>query len=267
VISLVLLVSINASFIEDLFLSRTSDSELPPADDACWLTSYGRGVGVPISVCAPGLQQDAALCYPYCEADYSGVGPVCWENCPAGFTDTGADCLKPPAYGRGAGYVSQSDCQASNSQGCEEWGLLWYPICDAGFYAFGCCVCSPDCPPGMPDIGVSCQKNSYGRGAGVPLVCTPQQQEDAALCYPPCNTGFTGNGPVCWGNCPSNWYVCGALCIMEEGQCTGEVETISDSVLVAILDIVISSNDTMAALINVLKQFDWEICSGSEEAI
>ena len=31
---------------------------------------------------------------------------------------------------------------------------------------FGCCVCTPTCPSGMIDIGVSCQKDSYYRGVG-----------------------------------------------------------------------------------------------------
>ena len=29
-------------------------------------------------------------------------------------------------------------------------GLLCYPKCREGFHAFGCCVCSPDCPSGLP---------------------------------------------------------------------------------------------------------------------
>jgi len=48
---------------------------------------------------------------------------------------------------------------------------MWYPNCDSGYEPIGCNVCSPTCPSGMLDIGVSCQMNSYGRGAGVPLSC------------------------------------------------------------------------------------------------
>ena len=35
------------------------------------------------------------------------MGPVCWEICPAGFIDTGVDCLKPNSYGRGAGFIEK----------------------------------------------------------------------------------------------------------------------------------------------------------------
>ena len=70
-------------------------------------------------------------------------------------------------------------------------------------------------------------KDSYGRGAGtIPSFgcdpcswssclctcnchqsCPSGQEEDAGLCYPRCNPGYTGVGPVCWGTCPSGYTV------------------------------------------------------------
>ena len=35
----------------------------------------------------------------------------------------------------------------------------------------------------MKDVGVSCHKNSYGRGAGKILQCASDEEEDAGLCY------------------------------------------------------------------------------------
>lgn len=59
--------------------------------------SYGRGVGDPMS-CASGLEQSGALCYPRCGNDYTGVGPVCWGNCPKNQPiDCGAICGKSVA--------------------------------------------------------------------------------------------------------------------------------------------------------------------------
>ena len=84
----------------------------------------------------------------------------------------------------------------------EKWGLLYYPKCMDGYYAFACCICSPKCPDGMTDIGVSCAKSSYGRTAGKPLQCKPEEEMSGALCYPPCPAGSKGVGPVCWGYCP-----------------------------------------------------------------
>jgi hypothetical protein len=37
------------------------------------------------------------------------------QDCPAGFTDTGADCLKPAAYGRGKHTLSTNTAQRALS--------------------------------------------------------------------------------------------------------------------------------------------------------
>jgi len=59
-------------------------------------SSYGRGVGTPLT-CGT-KQYDAGLCYPYCKAGYAGVGPVCWETCPAARpADGGALCCDDKA--------------------------------------------------------------------------------------------------------------------------------------------------------------------------
>ena len=167
---------------------------------SCWQDAYGRGVGEVITSCHDGWEKDGALCYPPCKDGYNGVGPVCWKTCPSGFTDTGAHCLKPSAYGRGSGYAlwNKDKCERENHQGCEKWGALYYPKCRENFHYFGCCVCSPDCPSGTIDIGVSCQKDSYGRGVGKPLGCADGLEMSGALCYPTCKSGYNGNGPVCW---------------------------------------------------------------------
>lgn len=75
----------------------------------------------------------------------------------------------------------------------------------------------------MTDIGISCSKESYGRTAGTPLVCKPDEDEDAALCYTPCNDGFHGEGPVCWEDCPDGTNGCGALCLVDGETCTSEL--------------------------------------------
>lgn len=191
--------------------------------NGCWKDSYGRGVGTIPDQC-PGEEKDGLLCYPWCQDGYNGVGPVCWQNCPSGFRDDGAFCFKPDAYGRGAGYTSQGSCESKHGP-CEKWGLLWYPKCREGFYAFGCCICSPQCPAGMTDIGISCAKHSYGRGAGTPMKCAADKQYDAGLCYPYCNKGYYGIGPVCWSECPKRIWKneCGALCLNDETECTDKV--------------------------------------------
>ena len=177
---------------------------------ACAKASYGRGAGEPLR-CAAAEDTDGGLCYPKCEAGYKGVGPVCWDACPSGFRDDGVTCAKPESYGRGGGYpwnvgdpLNDSGmferCTRDHGAGnCEKSGAIVYPKCRANFHAVGCCVCSPDCPSGMTDAGVSCTKKSHGRGAGTPIhACADNMDKDGALCYPKCKAGFHGVGPVCW---------------------------------------------------------------------
>ncbi|GAB4177018.1 MAG: hypothetical protein Fur006_08410 [Coleofasciculaceae cyanobacterium] len=117
--------------------------------------------------CPYGADWDASLCYESCKGGYKGAATTCWECCPDRFRDDGAYCAKPKSYGRGAGYTSRGKCERETNKSCEKSGLLYYPKCNEGFKAAGCCVCSPQCPGGMTDIGVSCHKQSYDRGVGV----------------------------------------------------------------------------------------------------
>jgi len=112
----------------------------------------------------------------------------------------------------------------------------------------------------MTDIGVSCQKGSYGRGAGVPLGCGTNQDYDAGLCYPTCKENWNGIGPVCWDTCPNGWDNCGALCLGEANSCSGEIANITNAVLNVVLDIITHSNDTDAAIIEAALYFVHEIC-------
>lgn len=194
----------------------------------CWKDAYGRGVGKVITACRDGQEKNGALCYPLCKPGYYGVGPVCWQPCPGGFRDDGAFCYKPEAYGRGAGYAiwSEGKCNRENSQGCEKWGAMWYPKCRENFHNVACCICSPNCPSGMTDIGISCAKDSYGRGAGEVLTCEKGLEMSGALCYPPCNSGYHGNGPVCWQQCPAGKADCSALCTDTVDACTDQVKSI-----------------------------------------
>lgn len=58
-----------------------------------------------------------------------------------------------------------------------------------------------------------CYKQTYGRGVGVPLsTCPSNQDKNGALCYPQCNSGYSGAGPVCWQQCPSGYTDTGAFC-------------------------------------------------------
>lgn len=66
---------------------------------------------------------------------------------------------------------------------------------------------------GLNVTETACWKDSYDRGVGTPInSCPPGEEDNASLCYPLCNSGFTGVGPVCWENCQPGFTDEGALC-------------------------------------------------------
>jgi hypothetical protein len=205
-------------------------------EDLCWKKNYGRGVGTVPTECSTDYNKDAGLCYKKCPDGYAGVGPVCWQSCPQGWRDDGAFCAKPEAYGRGAGYPWQfgddlndngmiKRCEDANGRGnCEKDGAIYYPKCKANFHKTGCCICSPDCPSGMPDIGVSCTKLTSTRGMGTVPNCSSGLSYDAGLCYEGCPRDYDGVGPICWSKCPSDYpFPCGAGCAVNEMACAAAV--------------------------------------------
>ncbi|MHC4837040.1 MAG: hypothetical protein ACYTF3_02470 [Planctomycetota bacterium] len=131
---------------------------------------------------------------------------MCWQNCPAGYTDDGAFCRRDVVI-----------INADNSN------CPWYDVCGLTL-APGCSTC----PAGYQNDGCTCRidahifaKASYGRGVGqVPSRCPSGLELDGLLCYPPCNDGFYGVGPVCWFECtPDRPVDCGALCGTSGGAC------------------------------------------------
>lgn len=197
-------------------------------------------------MCNADEQQYDALCYPYCAGGYENIGPnICWKiGCGGlpGYVDVGISCSKPPAYGRGAGYViwEHDRCVRENGVDCEQSGWLWYPRCKPNFNQFGCCLCSPICPNGYNDVGAFCFKPNYGRGVGVSrLGCAAGLQYDAGLCYTPCTGGRVGVGPLCWSKCGGvNWFECGLFCTSSEAKCAGISLKIVGSAVVVLANVV-----------------------------
>ncbi|KXZ51351.1 hypothetical protein GPECTOR_13g839 [Gonium pectorale] len=164
------------------------------------------------------------LCYPECSGGYDGRGPLCVQPCPERFKDLQAACGKPDVYGRGVGYpLWQADrCRADHPQGCDRWGLLYYPRCRDGFGAWGCCLCTPPCPDGMKELGPVCGRDTYGRGVGKVPGCEADKEQDATqLCYDKCSPAFSGFGPLCWASsCPPHFpATCGPICAANREAC------------------------------------------------
>ncbi|WP_273455893.1 RICIN domain-containing protein [Nevskia ramosa] len=205
---------------------------------ACWRDSYGRGVGQIPTNCDTDEQEDGGLCYARCKGGYKDFVTMCVPECPDGFRDDGLHCFKPAAYQR-AEYPYQAfdglnmdkpmaRCRKEHGANCvlANANTMVYETCRAG-YAQAPLVtnlCSPQCPAGMTDIGVSCQKNTYDRGVGHLKACNAGMQSDGGLCYQGCNSGHDGIGPVCWAQCPKDLPVnCGAACAASKGDCATAV--------------------------------------------
>lgn len=178
--------------------------------DFCWKDSYGRGVGSIPVMCSSGEQNQADLCYPVCRDGYDSVGPVCWSRCPTGYIDTGAMCHINKALTDGGSWECTHWFPGWLGGKCR-WKALRCPTDYTNVGAF-CALTSAgkSPPPGMTGTFLDPMKDSYGRGAGtIPSTCPAGQQNDAGLCYTQCIAGFTGIGPVCWGQPPPSWQQCG----------------------------------------------------------
>ncbi|RHY23730.1 hypothetical protein DYB32_009079 [Aphanomyces invadans] len=130
-------------------IQKALEAALVPFDPlpmVCRRKGVGRGAATSFeNQCKMREEAYGALCYPMCEKEYEKVGCcVCRKKgCSGveGFTDLGASCTKPAAYGRGAGYGlwEEDRCKKENGGTCEKNGLMWYSPCKAGFHSAGCC--------------------------------------------------------------------------------------------------------------------------------
>lgn len=233
---------------------KTSAARLP----FCWRKSEGRGFGE-IPLCPSGYVKEGLLCAQPCKADERGIDAYCYKNCPAGFRDDGLYCGKPAAYTRESFPWKIGDpllpnysgptgrCEAKYGKGnCERGGALIFPKCNTGFYAVAeGSVCSPVCPSGYSDIGVSCKKPTTTRNFTYANTCPTGLEKDKTgdICYPTCEqvTGskdYTGVGPICWQNCPSQQSVdCGAGCATTGLECAKSVFTMTSAPIIAAVKI------------------------------
>lgn len=218
------------NFVMSWIAAQVSSQRLP----FCYRQSFTRDAGEAATTCANGWEKVGLRCYPKCQAGYARSGPNCIATCPQGFSDIGLYCQKPAAYGRGAGYPwkfgdkafslddARERCTKDNPQGCEQNGAIIYPKCKPGFHNVGANICSPDCPYNWQDTGTGCKKPALPSNlSGDAFGCNPGKEKSGELCYNKCNkTDYSGNGPVCWQNCPTQMPVnCGAGCATTSKDC------------------------------------------------
>ena len=114
----------------------------------------------------------------------------------------------------------------------------------------------------MTDIGISCAKDSYGRTAGTPLTCKADEEYDAGLCYPLCEHGANGVGPVCWGNCPEGTVDCGgALCLKPDEDCSSYIAGDFGDIFKAVIAIAEeSAKGTVIDLSKIALDYTFPVC-------
>ena len=199
------------SFAGFLFLTASVFA----ADDYCYKGSYGRGVGTIPSDCGE-KDNSAGLCYPKCQAGYTGALTTCYQNCPSGYIDTGALCHIDKALTHSGTWK----CTTRDIFGTCWWSEL---TCPSGYTNAGlfCALNTPSVPAGYTGLtGLDLAKHSYTRGVGtIPPNCSVGKKKQNGLCYKDCNAGYDGEGPVCWNTCPSGHSSCGAGCATSSKYC------------------------------------------------
>ncbi|RHY98082.1 hypothetical protein DYB37_004034 [Aphanomyces astaci] len=217
-----------ASAIQLVLQKGLANFDLQPK--VCRRQASFRGSPSPlVNQCLASEDPLGPLCLPKCRTGYEPAGfDSCRRvGCAGGTSDLGQWCSKPPSYERN-GYAlwDQAKCIKEKGTGmCEQCALVWYPKCKPGFHAFGCFICTPDCPPGTIDDVAFCRKDAYFRGVSASrLGCPVGKQQSLFLCYPPCPSTHDGAGPLCSPKCrgdtPTN---CGLFCASSTSACAASV--------------------------------------------
>ena len=136
-------------------IANTAISMIPILGDI--FSMLGPNLCFTTQSCEPGMVEDGGLCYPPCDAGYTGAGPLCWSNytsigvgvlkgCPAGWDDAGLICgknTKPNGVGT-ALRIYGGGCRTS----CPGGGP-WYNVanchteCDPIGHTFGADLSNP----------------------------------------------------------------------------------------------------------------------------
>lgn len=192
----------------------------------CWKDSYGRGVGKIPSGCPSGKVNEAGLCYTPCKASYVSDGALmCYSGCPQGYSSSGCCTC----------HINKPLTKDVDWR-CTAWFPNWLggacrwkdSYCADPHYTNAGLFCAltsagKSAPAGFSGSFLDPMKNSYGRSPGtIPTGCG-NRQYDAGLCYDKCKTGYTGLGPVCWGQPPSNWVQCGMGAARSDLTCASTV--------------------------------------------
>ena len=151
------------------------------------------------------------LCYPKCKTGFTGVGPVCWENCPAGWNDYGVGCNK---------YPTKDACPANMR---DDGTSCWLDTYGNGV---GTIPLKRPCPAHMRDDGTSCWLDTYGRGVGYANYFETWD-EQLKRCEKSEGTACEWNGLIAYPKCKAGYHSVGC-CLCEPDGGPGIKQTLFD---------------------------------------
>jgi hypothetical protein len=171
------------------------------------------GPGKPLTDCRPDQEKGGALCYPKCRPGFSSDGAaICYRQAPPNWPGSQSlTHLQHKTHYTGPG-KPLTDCRPDQEKG----GALCYPKCRPGFSSDGAAMCYRQAPQNWPgsQTVTHLQHRTHYTGPGKPLTdCRSDQEKNGALCYPRCNSGYYGAGPVCWQYCASDEVDNGLFCM------------------------------------------------------
>ena len=190
----------------------------------CWKKpGYDRGIGIAPVQCSGGKNNEAGLCYDPPRSGYGCTATTCSENCPSGYSSSGA--LTCHYTGGGTTYTKKS--HARPIDGCQRSRFQCAGLCydreDDGQhcrtnYAMDACgICSYK---GKWDV----TRHTYSRAAGtVPQGCLSNRGKEDGLCYLSARTGYTCTATICTQQCASGSTPCGAGCAQNTGTCVAGI--------------------------------------------
>jgi hypothetical protein len=214
-------------------------------DMGCHCHRDAHSLGLGSMTCPAGYSKGEPFvgrCYKRCEGDSTRVG----ENCHTTLNVKGLESMTCPAgYSKGEPFAGR--CYKTCEGGRTRIGENCHRLMDVkGLESMTCAAgyfkgepfagrCYEKCEGGRTRIGENCHRTMVVKGVES-MTCKEDEEKIVArcfkdggcksneewrdgLCYPKCNSGFNGIGPLCWQYCDSSQFECAAACASNEEEC------------------------------------------------
>lgn len=148
-----------------------------------------------------------------CKAGELKMESRCLKACEAGFTQSGANCVRPAStLGVEAMTCKAGFKKSANGQRC-------VAECSAGYTNSGdACVREGNT---LGQEAMTCKAGETRSGGRcIPSgVCAKGEVQQGGLCYKACTAGLNGVGAECWAAAPKAWVSCGVGAAKDSQAC------------------------------------------------